>query len=259
MYDDFVAFAGGFRISNKFEVPEGKKNADYFFDLQQLEIVLELKQISKYFNSNTVDQYFSKLLFKGKIKRFNKLSTNQIEITPDSLSKADWNDFYKRFRPAVSNSLKDAALQLRDTEDILPAARKPRFKGVIFINTGDYNLPTDLLFRLIEWKVKLEWKMARFSSIDFVSCSTIDMYKEGQNPLYARHIARSIQDKNLVAAVHYLYDRWIYYNASALGFNVSHNEKAQAQNKPLNLQQPFAGKITWHPPASDSNDSDHNG
>jgi hypothetical protein len=116
MYDDFVHFANGSRIDKKFAIPDGKKNADYHFDLDQFEIILELKQLNKYSKFNTVDQYFSEQLSKGKIKRFERLPNNEIRISPDSLGKSDWNDFYKRFRPSVSNNLKDAAIQLRDTE-----------------------------------------------------------------------------------------------------------------------------------------------
>jgi len=74
----------------------------------------------------------------------------------------------------------------------LPSTKIPRLKGLILINSNDYNLPTDLMFRLIEWKLKKEWKMGYFTSIDFVSCAaTIDMYKQNQTPLYARHIIRT--------------------------------------------------------------------
>ena len=44
MYDDFVNFAGGSRIDKKFEIPDKKKNADYYFDLDHFEIILELKR-----------------------------------------------------------------------------------------------------------------------------------------------------------------------------------------------------------------------
>jgi hypothetical protein len=247
MYDDFVHFANGSRIDKKFAIPDGKKNADYHFDLDQFEIILELKQLNKYSKFNTVDQYFSEQLSKGKIKRFERLPNNEIRISPDSLGKSDWNDFYKRFRPSVSNNLKDAAIQLRDTEAFLPPAQKRRIKGVMLINSGDFNLPTDLLFRLIEWKMKREWKMKSFRSIDFVSCTTIDMYKENQHPLYARHIARSTQDNALVTAVHYLYDRWIHYAALALGLEVHYCEKVQDEDEDedakIDLSQPFLGKI----------------
>jgi len=247
MYDDFVNFSGGSRISGKFQVPGGKKNADYHFDLEQFEIVLELKQLSKYSASGTVDQYFSKRLSEGKIRRFEYLPNNQIRINPDSLEKSDWNDFYRRFRPAVSNNLKDAAIQLRDTEGFLPPAQKRRIKGVMLINSGDFNLPTDLLFRLVEWKMKHEWKMEHFHSIDFVSCTTIDMYRENQHPLHSRHIARTTQDNDLVAAVHYLYDRWVYYAASALGLEVHYSERIQDEKVQPELGRPFAGKIVYGP------------
>lgn len=69
MYDDFVSFAGGSRIDKKFEIPDKNKNADYYFDLDQFEIILELKQLSKYCKFNTVDQYFSSQLSKKKIKK----------------------------------------------------------------------------------------------------------------------------------------------------------------------------------------------
>ena len=115
----------------------------------------------------------------------------------------------------------------------------------MLINSGDFNLPTDLLYRLIEWKMKREWKNRRFSSIDFVSCATFDMYKNDQHPLYARHIARSKNDSDLVTAVHYLYDRWVHYGAAALGLAVSYQEGDISEAAKVNLTQPFIGKILY--------------
>ena len=40
-------------------------NADYYFDLELFEIVLELKQLSTYRASHTIDQYFSQCFSEG--------------------------------------------------------------------------------------------------------------------------------------------------------------------------------------------------
>lgn len=247
MYDDFVNFAGGSRIDKKFAIPCNTKNADYHFDLDQFEIILELKQVSKYSESNTVDAYFSEQLSKGKIQTVDYLPNNQIIINSNSMEKSDWNDFYKLFKRSISKNLTDAATQLKDTVSFLPPTQKRRIKGVILINSGDYNLSTDLLFRLIEYKMKREWKIKKFRSIDFVSCGTIDMYRENQHPLYSRHIVRSSKDNDVVWAARYLYDHWVRYYASMIGAEVHYSENTQNETPKIDINKPFAGKIQYFP------------
>jgi hypothetical protein len=241
--DDFVQFAGGARVITGFVVPEGTLNADYYFDCGPAEIVLELKQISAYRSQATIDQYFSDRLAEGKIKRFTKLPNGQIRIAPDSLSKSDWNHFYKRFRPSVSNDLQKAARQLRDTEQFLPPAAKRRVKGVILLNSGDFNLPTDLLHRLVEWKIKKEWRAGCFTSIDFVMCTTLDLFIGSQHPAHTRQIARTLEDSELCGAVMYLHNRWICYWAAAMGAVVDYQETDDLAEDRLDFSRPFAGKI----------------
>lgn len=246
MLDDFVRFAGGVRLADQFLIPRGAQNADYFFDLEEVEIVVELKQLRAYRPAKTVDQYFSERLGEGKVKRFEELSNGRIRITPESLSASDWHRFYKCFCPTVSGDLNKAARQLKDTEGFLPAARGRRLKGVILLNSGNFNLPTDLLIRLVEWKLKREWRGGHFRSIDFASCVTVDMFRDGQNPLHTRHIARSGTDEVLVSGVHYLWDRWIHYGAAAMGGEIV-PDAPLGEQAPPDLSQPFRGKIAFVP------------
>ncbi|MFA6136727.1 MAG: hypothetical protein WC667_01440 [Sulfurimonas sp.] len=247
VYDDFIRYAGGTRLTDKFNVPNGKDNADYIFYLNDYEIILELKQVTKYEKDNSIDEYFQKELNKGKLQNFKKLNGNKIQITPESLSKSEWDKFYKKFRPSISRTLNKASSQLKDTETFIHETNKSRFKGVILINSNDYNLATDLLFRLVEWKIKKEWKMDNYSSIDFVSCTTIDMFKNNQNPLYARHIAKTIDNPLLINAVRYLYEKWISYVADALNMKVTKKEEqALLEQGQIDLVKPFQGKILFN-------------
>lgn len=108
------------------------------------------------------------------------------------------------------------------------------------------------MFRLIEWKLKKEWKMGYFTSIDFVSCAaTIDMYKQNQTPLYARHIIRTEDNPILVPAVRYLYEKWLDYGADAIDMKIRKKLKnsisdniIENDNKKLDLTTPFIGKLT---------------
>lgn len=247
MCDDFVRSSLGVRISDKFNIPDNVKNADYLFNINEIEIILELKQITKFDKTESITQYFDEKLKQGKVRNFRKLSDNIIEINPNSFSKSEWNDFYKRFRPSITNNLKKAAQQLRDTDKFLPISKKPRIKGVFLLNSGDYNLPTDLLFRLIEWKMKREWKIGNFKSIDFVSCVTIDLYKENQSPLYARHIARTTQDAELVSVVKNIYEKWIHYAANAFGLKVTKNypKSLSTETQVVDTSTSFLGKILF--------------
>jgi hypothetical protein len=77
------------------------------------------------------------------------------------------------------------------------------------IESNDYNLSTDLLFRIVERKVKLEWRANHYRSLDLVVCGAIDLFRRGQNALHARRIVRSIEDSVLVDAAWFINDRWI--------------------------------------------------
>lgn len=246
MCDDFVKYAGGIRISDEYEIPHGAYNADYLFKLNEREIILELKQVVKYDKGLSVNEYFIEEINNGNVKYFRQVEKDKIEITPDSLSKSEWNKFYKNFRPSVTTNLKKAANQLRDTNKFLPTSKRPRIKGVFILNSGDYNLPTDLLFRLIEWKMKREWKMGCFRSIDFVSCTTIDMYKENQNPLYGRHIVRTMENSELSAAAKFIYQKWIEYASTQLGSEILKGELKTNSSEDLEIDTntPFLGKLT---------------
>lgn len=257
IYDDFVKFSGGARVAELFSIPTEMQNADYFFLFDNLEIVLELKQVTKFEKYDTVNDYFSKELSKGKLRKLS-VKKGKIQITPESLPKAEWNRFYQRFRPSISNSLNKASRQLKDTEKFIPQPqpRSGRAKGVILMNSGDYNLSTDLLYRITEWKLKKEWKMGNYTSIDFVSCITLDMYRTGQHPLHARHIVRTKENQSAVNAVRYLYDKWVHYAATAFGLDVRYEEKSEDVDASLDLNAPFQGKMKYQRPADDVSKQD---
>lgn len=118
-------------------------------------------------------------------------------------------------------------------------------KGVVLVNTGNYNLPTDLLFRFAEYKLKREWHDRYFRSIDFVSCLTMDMFRDGFDRFYAKHIQRPAADEAVRKVAAYLYERWVHYAAPAFGAEVSFEEGLQVESPPADLTTPFAGKLVW--------------
>ena len=245
MFDDFIKSAGGCRISDKYEIPQGKQNADYYFDLNSNEVIVELKQITRYTQHNTVDNYFSKLLQKGKVKNFDKLPDGKIGITPASLTDREWDRFYRKFCPAVESGLRKAANQLKNTISIIPSSDRKQFKGVVFLNSGNFNLPTDLLSQFVERKVKFEWKRGNFKSIDFVNCFTVDMYTSKGHPLNSRIIVRSTKDAELVRTAFYLQESWCSYFATSFGMTIEKIETEQSQDLELQLSHPFEGKIRY--------------
>lgn len=243
VFDDFVRFARGHRLSECTTIPSGHRNADYYFEFDTVEIILELKQVNAYQASRTVEEYVAQLLKKGRVSHVQKLPDGEVRITRASLSPAEWSRFYERFRPRIPDHLKKAAAQLKSTHDFLGEPRRRRVQGVMFVNTGDFNLPTDLMFDLVHWKLDREWKRGHWSSIDFARCHAIDMSREGQHPFYARQIVRTTADPTLVNAVHYLYERWLHYAADAFGMRVEFQEGAVANEIVPGLSQRFRGKI----------------
>jgi hypothetical protein len=247
MFDEFICSVGGSRVEDSFTVPAGKKNADYWVEFEGAELILELKQLAKYVPTKTVSDYFSDLINDGAVRSASPVSPGVLRVGPESLSAADWDRFYRKFRPSVESSLRHAAIQLKDTDGFIPRGGKRRFRGAFFLNSGDFNLPTDLLFRLVERKVKLEWKGGKYGALDFVSCATIDMFSSEVHPLHARHIARSTADRELVATVRWLYEAWLAYVGSVVGFVVEKvAEKEVAETRFTSLSAPFVGKIQWH-------------
>jgi hypothetical protein len=217
MFDEFVATAGGGKAADCFQVPPKLKNADYYFDLGEIELLLELKQITKYELGKTTNAYFEELYRRGRILSHMRLSETQIRIDADSLTQQDWRRFYKGFRPNITTHLDKAASQLKDTLKLLsPEKNRRHMCGVVLLNTGDYNLPLDLMHRLVEWRVKDKWHRGLYSKLDFVICLSVDMVKDGQHPLQGRGIVRDIQDDALVGVMRNIYDKWLRYYAASI-------------------------------------------
>jgi len=252
MFDDFVAYAGGGRVTERFALPAGVKNPDYHFDFANCELLLELKQITAYRRADSVDAYFSKLLEAGRVRNPVSLSSTQLRIEPASLSTHDWNRFYQKFRPGVSKHLEKAARQLKQTDGLLPSdVERPRFRGLLLINTGDFNLPLDLMFRLVEWRCKREWKLGNFSKLDFVTCLVVDMVRPDQHPLQGRFIVRPGPHALLSPVVRHIYDRWLHYFADAIGAGVTFEPgEEESPESPFVVGGAFAGKIQWVPPGA---------
>lgn len=242
MYDDFIESSGGSRVIDRFTIPSGKQNADYWLEFGDAEMLVELKQVSKYDASLTVDSYFTELIRRGKVKNIERTFTGPVQISPDSLSPMAWRKFYEKFRPAIENALKKAAGQLRDTAEFVSGTRR-KICGVILSNTGDYGLSTDLLFRLAEHKLKSEWKNGRFKKIEFLICHTVDLFTEEVHPLHSRRIVKSMEDEALVSGVLHLQEMWLSYVGVAMGFETKLASSTSVEHARLNLQQQFAGKI----------------
>lgn len=245
MYDEYIESAGGCRVDSTYTIPVGKKNADYRIESDFHDVLLELKQLTKYVKSDTVSSYFAGLLAAEKVIGAPSTTSTSLRISPASLSHEEWNRFYQKYRPSVETSLRKAAVQLRETDEFMTQSSKRRLKGVVFLNSGDYNLPTDLLFRLVESKVKREWKEHKFKSIDFVACVTVDMYCPETHPLHSRHIARSLADRSVVDTIRQLHEKWLSYVACGFGHEVKRAELDATPDAPREIPLSFAGKIQW--------------
>lgn len=245
MFDDFVVSAGGGRVGDRFDLPGHVKNPDYHFAFDDYGLLVELKQVSAYRPADTIDAWFNKLLRTGRIRPPIPPAGERLWIEPDSLSKADWAHFYGKFRPSVTKHLTRAAQQLKQTDLRLPPPRVgPRLCGLLLINTGDYNLPLDLMFRLVEWRVKREWHRGQFSKLDFVTCLTVDFAPRAQqHPLQGRHILRPSPHLLLGRAVWHLYDRWLHYFANAIGATVELHPGPAGQDPPPDLTGAHSGKL----------------
>jgi hypothetical protein len=244
MFDDFAAQAGGGRVADRFDLPSHVKNPDYYLAFAEWELLLELKQISTYRPGDTVDAYFGNLLRQGKVRKPTPISATQLRIEPESLSPGDWANFYRKFRPSVTKHIEKAARQLKETDALLPRQpHRPRFCGLLLINSGDYNLPLDLMFRLVEWRTKREWQAGFFSKLDFVSCLTVDLIRADQNPMQGRHIARPDPHALLTDSVRHVYECWLQYYAEAIGAKLEFHPEVSMPDPPLVLSGRFAGKI----------------
>ncbi len=47
MCDDFIESSGGSRVIDRFTIPSGKQNADYWLEFGDAEMLVELKQVYK--------------------------------------------------------------------------------------------------------------------------------------------------------------------------------------------------------------------
>lgn len=223
VYDDFIRFAGGDRISDLYTVPPGFQNADYHLVIDAFDLVIELKQMNTYRSEQTVDAWFNGLIQRGRFRGAPTRPGIRLEIGPDSFLAEDWRRFYLKFRPSVTGHLDKAASQLKDTARVLPLPSdgRPRLFGAVLMNTNDFNLSTDLLHRLAECRVREKWKRGLYSHLDFVFCTGVDLAQEGRHPLHSRGMIRSAEQPQLSAALRFLFDRWVRYGAVAVGAKVS--------------------------------------
>lgn len=246
VFDDYIAFAGGQRVDAVADIPQGALNADYVLEAQDARLIIELKQVNKYWVSNSVDEYFSDLLRRGKIRSPRFTGADRLHLDTASLASEDWIRFYRRFRPQIPGALDKAAQQLKATSSLLPET-STRTIGVAFLlNTGDFNLPVDLMFRIAERHAKAKWKVGRFSALDVILCLSMDMVKSGQHPLHGRTIVREVADPVIAGTAHHLFDRWIYYGAAAIGAEVEFTP-GEVEPDPLQLSGGVSGKMRWTP------------
>lgn len=140
----------------------------------------------------------------------------------------------------MPGALTKANRQLRSTASLLPPTAKRQLGASFVVN---YNLPTDLLFRFVERKVKKEWKVGAFRSLDFVACKSLDFINPDQHPLHARHIARSATDPIIRAAAMWTFERWIAYANAELGTDARVDWKSADAPPDLRLDRLFSGKI----------------
>lgn len=148
------------------------------------------------------------------------MGSRTLHIGPGSLSPSERTRFHREFRPRIPKSLDTAARQIKATPKILPLTTKRTIGIAILVNTGDHNLPVDLMVRIAEYHAKAKWKFGRFSTLDTILCLSMDMLKNGQHPLHGRAIARDAADRQIAEGAYYLFDRWVRYGAAAVGASV---------------------------------------
>jgi len=245
MFDDYVTWAGGRRVTDLVELSPGTLNADYVFESKDWRLVVELKQIAKYDPAKTANAYFAHLHRKGMLRTWKDNGAGKINIGPESLSIKQWNRFYDKSWPQIPEALTTANRQIRVTAGLLPPTQKRQLGAAVLLNTGDYNLPTDLLYRFVERKVKKEWKGGAFRSLDFVVCQSVDLFHPDQHPLHARHIAHNAADLVVRHAASWSFERWVAYANVELGAEASVNWDIADAPLGLRLDLTFPGKIRF--------------
>lgn len=243
MYDDYIAHAGGRRVIDAVTVPSGISNADYLVEAAGHECILELKQVAKFDDDRAPERYFAEMYRTGDLRTYETLSATQIHVTPESLTRKQWHRFYDKCRPGIPDALVTANGQLRATEALLPHSAKPRLRGVIMLNSGDYHLPTDLMFRLIQRKMTKEWRGGHLRAIDFVTCKSVDLFHPDQHPLHARHIVRPGADDALKDVVRCLFESWVAYVNSELGADTVVGPSVQDDGQGNRVDLAFKGKL----------------
>ena len=242
VFDDFVADIGGKRFVDAFAVPQNMKNADYYIERGDHALFVELKQIRTYEPSNTfLHQTFRFMSEHGGMEL--PIKGTNLAISGKNSDKSQWLKYYDKLRPSVHADLRTANRQLGDSVRLAAASHRRAIKGVLIFNTADFNLSTDLLFRIIERKVKYAWKAGKFRSIDFVMCGTIDMYRKGAHPLQTHQIARTLGDNFLVTAIERFWNEWITYATSDLGLKASKEFTKRCTIENVDYSASFAGKL----------------
>jgi hypothetical protein len=249
--DDFVEFAGGHRLGNLFEIPKGngRRNADYYFDCGDFDCIMELKQVRAYDEQKTIESFWRRM---EREQRFmvppgTPVGT-QFTVDRTNMSSRNWSYFYDKIRPNVVEMLKDADRQLRITDSWLPRQHPARLKAAFILNSGDFNLPIDMLGQIIRKKVNKEWQLGRFRNLDYTMCGSFDMHRLGENQLRAHHHVRESRPE-IYTLARYMFDKWIRYTAEELGMSVEVTpaddpSAASTSDSPyIEMMAPYRGKL----------------
>lgn len=139
-FDEFIFAIGGKRINQIVKIPAASFNADYLVQIDDIEAIIELKQIHE--QTASLMQVATLLHNRNQISSgLTRISATQSALAPTNMTARDRYRLYAHWGRIFDEKLKIANRQIRAVNRLIPSEYH-RIGGVVFLNTGNYQFTT---------------------------------------------------------------------------------------------------------------------
>lgn len=242
VFDEFIYTLGGRKLDS--EKAPARRSADYFVRLGTVSAIIELKQLFE--QTSSLFDVATLLLTQGKISSglIYDAAGGVAGLTPKTLTDRDRYRLYARWGRILDDKLKEANRQIKSASHSL-LSEGPSVKGVVILNTGNYQFTTSRISNVAGVFLHKQWGRNHYNHIDFAVGLSVDLFKEGGNPLSGAAIARPTKKETCSSFLHEFLKSWTSY--LSCGFEKSFSFAVEYTKDPIVDDVPYKGKVQRTP------------
>jgi len=217
-----------------------RRSADYFVRFAGISGIIELKQL--------FEQTPSLIQVAADLFKENKISSGLVRdiaggitgLAPAKLTDRDRYRLYARWGRILDSKLKEANKQIKSTARSL-SSKEEIVKGIIILNTGNYQFTTSRISNVMGVFLHKQWNEDHYNDIDFAVGLTVDLFREGQNPLSGTAIARPTKRDICSEFLQEFLKAWTSY--LSCGFEKSFSFSVDYTKEAIVDDIPYTGKV----------------